>query len=79
MFDEVYEIRNIGISQRRELQEYLSSFLELGRFIQIKDKLKYWCKKVGAKPVRVSKQDCSRVNSWQALIATLLELAEKSN
>ena len=79
MFDHEYELAPIGISQRRELQDYLSGFLDLGKFIQIKDKLKYWCTKVGAKPVSISRSDVTRINSWQKFIATLLDLAEKAS
>ena len=79
MFDQEYELRNIGISQRREIQDYLSNFLDLGKFIQIKDKIRFWCQKTKAKSVKISRSDCSRINSWQTFIATLLDLAENAS
>ena len=79
MFDHEYELRNIGISQRRLIQDFLSSFLELGKFIQIKEKLKLWCKKIGAKPVKITRSDCSKIDSWQTFVATLVDLAENAS
>ena len=79
MFDREYELASVGISQRREIQDYLSGFLDLGKFIQLKEKLRYWCKKVGAKPVSISRTDASKINDWKKFIATLLDLAEKAS
>ena len=79
MFDHVHTLSSIGISQRRELQDYLSNFLDLGKFIQAKDKIKFWCDKVGAKPVTITRSDASKINSWQTFIATLLDLAQRAS
>ena len=79
MYDTEYELRNVGISQRNDLNDHLNNFLDWGRFMLIKDKLQAWCKKMNVKPVQISRTDVSRINTWPKFIATLLDLVLKSS
>ena len=78
MFEFEYDLRGISTAHQQTINELLTGFLEIGNFIKYRREFKNWCSKVGAKKVEVHRNDMSNINSWKTLVATLLDLAEKS-
>ena len=78
MFEYEYDLRDIPTSHQQTINEYLTGFLEIGNFIKHRLMFKNWCNKVGAKKAEVHRGKMDNIRSWKSLIATLLELAEKS-
>ena len=66
------------ITKRTAINNYLSTFLEIGRFIQMSDKLKQWCQKMNIGRSQIPTRDMTEISSWPVLIATLVYLAEKA-
>lgn len=65
-------------AKRTRLNNFLTTFLEIGKFIEMSDKLKSWCKKLNMKRSQVPTKDMTKINSWPLFIATLVDLAERS-
>ena len=79
MFEFEYDLRDISTAHQQTINELLTGFLEIGNFIKNKQEFKKWCNKVGAKKVEVHRNKMDNIKSWKDLVATLLDLAEKSS
>ena len=78
MLVEDLELSKLSKSQKADLESYLSTFLEIGRFIYLKDKLKKLCKKFNVGIRHSRRHDITKIDSWQVFLVTLIDLAENA-
>lgn len=77
-FDTEGELKSCNVTQRSKIDKFLSTFLEIGRIMKLKNDLKQWCKKVYIRPHEIPKTDPTRITSWPMFIGYLVETVEKS-
>ena len=73
------DLSKLSVSQKANLQSFLSTFLEIGRFILLKEKLRKLCGKWNVGRRHSQKHDVTRIASWQVLIVTLVDLADNTS
>ena len=73
------DLSNLSSCQKTNLDSFLSTFLEVGRFICLKDKIKELCHKFNVNRRHSKKHDVTRINSWQVLLVTLVDLIDKED
>ena len=78
-FNHDLELSKINVAKRTELNNFLSTFLEIGKFIQINDELKKWIRKMNVRRDQIPMRDMTEIDSWPLLVATLVVLAEKAS
>ena len=76
-FDTEADLHRCSETQKKKCISFLWRFLEIGRFMKIKEPLEKWCKKVNVKPHQIQHGDMTRIKSWPVFIITLLDLANK--
>ena len=65
-------------AQKGRINLYLSNFLEIGRFIKLQKELNELVKKFNVNRRHIPLGDISNIHSWPLFIATLTDLAKKS-
>ena len=71
------DLKRCSGAQKKQLDGFLTRFLEIGRFMKLQPELQAWCKKVNVKPHQIEKGDVTRINSWPIFIITLADLARR--
>ena len=72
------EFNGMPEPQKGRINLFLGTFLEIGRFIKLQKELKELVRKFNVNRRHIPLGDISNVNSWPLFIATLTDLAEKS-
>ena len=75
-FNTELSLQRISVTQRQRLNSFLTTFLELGRVIKLRDKLSRWVRKMDVKRGHVQTFDVTKINSWQNFIATIMLIAD---
>ena len=78
MFGYEINLSKVGPAQRQKLTQFLTTFLEIGRFMKLRRELKAWVKKVNVRSDEVQKRDMTKIKSWPSFIASLMVLAENA-